>query len=167
MRAEQTEELVEKVFRFNKLLFQRMDKVMGSSHGEFKMLGVINKEMEALKEQGKDIPGVTVSKLSACLMHSKPATSKMLNTLEEKGYIERITTKADRRAVYIRLTESGQQRINRIKGQMDYFTNSFLEELGEEDTKGLIRILDHMYEVISSDWIERVCFNDTNEGTPQ
>lgn len=149
MQTKKTQELIERVFRFNKLIFLKMEKISDSTHGEFKMMGVIDKELKALRAEGSDAPGVTVSKLSTCLMHSKPATSKMLNTLEEKGFIERITTKADRRAVYIVLTEAGQEKINEITERMDNFTNQFLEKLGEEDTENLFRILDRMYEVMS------------------
>lgn len=151
MKTERTQELYNRVFRLNRLVFHKMEQMTESTHGEIKMLGVIKHEIKRLKEEGSMAPGVTASKISSCLMHSKPATSKMLNSLEEKGYIERITTKEDRRAVYIVLTETGQKVIDAHHEQMDIFVNEFLEKLGEQDTGELFRILDRIYELLNNE----------------
>lgn len=151
MKSERTQDLYNRVFRLNKLMFHKMEQMTESTHGEIKMLGVIKHEIERLQEEGSMAPGVTASKISLCLMHSKPATSKMLNCLEEKGYIERITTKEDRRAVYIVLTETGQKLIDAHHEKMDIFVNEFLERLGEQDTAELLRILDRIYEILNNE----------------
>lgn len=147
MKTYESQQLVEKIFRFNKVLHKQMGLLTECSPGEFKMLGVIFTELKELESNQCSDPGVTVSKLSKCLMHSKPATSKMLNTLEEKELIKRITTKADRRAVYITLTEEGREKVTRIHNRLDDYTNKMLEHLGEEDTKKLLYLLDRMYDI--------------------
>lgn len=147
MKSEETRKLIEKVFRFNKLVHRQLGTLVECAHGEFKMLGVIYSECKSSEEKGSKEPGITVSRLSECLMHSKPATSKMLNILEEKQFIERVTTKQDRRNVYIRLTPIGEKRIKTIQNRMDEFANQMLQRLGEEDTTLLLQLMDRMYDI--------------------
>ena len=151
MKTYESQQLVEKIFRFNKVLHKQMALLTECSAGEFKMLSVILNELKELESNQCSDPGVTVSQLSKCLMHSKPATSKMLNTLEEKGLIERITTRADRRAVYITLTNEGRTKVTRIHNRLDEYTNKMLEHLGEKDTKQLLYLLDRMCVIASSE----------------
>ena len=48
----------------------------------------------------KGVNYVTPTELSEVMEVTKPAISKMLNVLEDKGYIERQQDSKDRRAVY-------------------------------------------------------------------
>lgn len=165
MKSEETRKLIEKVFRFNKLVHRQLGSLVECAHGEFKMLGVIYSECKSKEEKESMEPGVTVSKLSECLMHSKPATSKMLNVLEEKQFIERVTTKQDRRNVYIRLTPDGEKRIKTIQNRMDEFANQMLQRLGEEDTTLLLQLMDRMYDIVlayGEDIVKEIEENEKN-----
>ncbi len=105
-------------------------------------------------------PGVKVSELSEMVHSTKPATSKMLKALEEKGYIERISDKKDRRVVYIRLSSTGEKKIREAFVRMQDFAEHTINRLGEDDSRELVRILnkfcDAAYEEIA-EWKERSC----------
>ncbi|MDO5522035.1 MAG: MarR family transcriptional regulator [bacterium] len=159
MQSKQTEQLVERIFRFNKLMHTQMAQMSDCSPGELKMLGAITNAIDKQKEEGSDLPGISASKLSKILMHSKPATSKMLNILEEKGDIERIYSKLDRRTVFITVTENGRERADQFREETDAYTNQILERLGEEKTNQMFECMDALYEIIKELHEENVSKN--------
>ena len=116
--------------------------------GEFMMLGAIHNCMEDNRISHKEEPGVKVSELSSIVHSTKPATSKMLNALEEKGYIERISDKKDRRVVYIRLSLSGEKIIKESLHRMHDFADRTIKRMGEEDAKDFICLLNKFYDAV-------------------
>jgi DNA-binding MarR family transcriptional regulator len=72
----------------------------------------------------------------------------MVNSLEGKGYVERVMPKSDRRLVLVRLTEAGQQSLDR---EMQAFTDRLAQtfaELGEKDTEELFRLLTRLFGIL-------------------
>lgn len=92
--------------------------------------------------------GIKTSELTKNLRITKPATSKMLNVMEEKGYVERISNKSDRRVVYVKLTKEGEEFLENQNTKFQDFTNKVVEKMGEEDTDNFIRLFGKLYDVI-------------------
>jgi DNA-binding MarR family transcriptional regulator len=93
--------------------------------------------------------GVTISTLSELSEITKSAVSQVINVLEDKGYVERLTTKNDRRLVYVRLTDSGNQCLSR---QLKLFLEGIEQifaKMGEDDTRELLRLLEKLYSIMS------------------
>ena len=78
----------------------------------------------------------------------KPTTSKMLNNLEDKGYINRLSDKKDRRVTYIDLTQKGVDLLQKHHRSMINYTNEVINRLGEEDTKTLVKLLNKLCNII-------------------
>lgn len=101
------------------------------------------------REQSKD--GLMVSELSRMLGIKPPSVTQMINSLEDKGLVERNIDPADRRAVRVRLTQKGldfsretmQRFVERIEGLVRF--------LGEEDAWEFIRLLGKSYDYFISD----------------
>lgn len=117
----------------------------GVSRGEFFML---HKIVCLLKNSDDEKPGTKITDISVATEMSKPAVSQMLNSLEDKGMIERIMTKSDRRVVYVRLTEKGRSKMLETTRQMDDLMDEVVEMLGDEDTKELARLFDKLYVIL-------------------
>lgn len=115
--------------------------------GEMMMMKTILANCEENKSD-KNYYGMKTSELTKVLCITKPATSKMLNMLEEKGYIERTSNKSDRRVVYVKVTEEGNEFLKEQNRKFEKFTCKVVEKMGEEDTDNLIRLLDKLYHVI-------------------
>ena len=113
------------------------------------MLGVIERELVRQEKEKVELPGVPISRLSDLLLHSKPATSRILRVLEEKDYIVRIPSKTDRRTVYVTLTEAGQKKNKEIVSHINQYMNQILVGLGPEDTAVLLRLMDRLYDVVA------------------
>ncbi len=58
-----------------------------------------------LKKKGK-----SASELAECITQSKSRTSKILSTIEKKGYIEREFDKEDKRKTNFKLTSQGRAK---------------------------------------------------------
>lgn len=118
----------------------------GVSRGEFFMLHKIE---YLCRGENEEKPGTKISDLSAATEMSKPGVSQMLNTLEDKGLIERVMTKSDRRVVYVRLTEQGKEKLGETARQMSLLMGRIVEELGPEDTAELTRLIQKLNQIMS------------------
>ncbi len=92
--------------------------------------------------------GVKTSQITKDLCITKPATSKMLNIMEEKGYVERISNKSDRRVVYVKLTTEGEDFLKKENMKFEMLTHSLVDKMGEEDMKSLINLLNKLSNVM-------------------
>lgn len=110
------------------------------THSEFMIMNLIHCNS---KEDVAD--GVQISTLANLLMISNPAVSQMINIIEDKGYVERITTKTDRRIVKVRLTDSGKKLLEEALQSALKIAREIFEKMGEEDTNILLKLLDKLY----------------------
>ena len=144
MNGGKAEKIYEMMQKFQKMKMRTNAKMAGEiPRSELKMLKMI-------KMNSSETEGVKVSTLSELLDISKSAVSQMINALEDKGYVERVTTKNDRRVVYVRLTENGKERLAKelrafLQGMDKIFT-----KMGEEDTEELLRLLEKLYTIVSN-----------------
>lgn len=129
-----------------------LKKLIGMHHsryslhpGEIMMLSTINKLIDNNRRNqandNLDNLGVKVGELSKNVFTTKSATSKMLKSVEDKGYIERVVDSKDRRVVYVRLTTAGESIIKETLESMGAFMDSTIQKLGEEDSQDLIRLM--------------------------
>ena len=96
------------------------------------------------KEKGKQM---TISELAA-MLHSLPsAVSRTLKGLEERGYVERIVNKKDRRNTYVELTEAGEAIVVECERIFGDFGSAVMAQIDEEEIRRLITYLDSIYEI--------------------
>lgn len=96
-----------------------------------------------LENGGESTPG----ELSSMLNVSAARITAILRSLEHKKYIERVLGKADRRSVFVRLTDSGRQYTNQIRDDAVYHATQVLKKLGKDDSLELVRILKKVIEI--------------------
>ena len=77
--------------------------------------------------------------LPALLCQSKGTVAKTLRKLEDKGYIERIINKNNRRKYILTLTKEGEEVIPALKREADYWHNSVGFTEVSEETMDVIR----------------------------
>ena len=83
---------------------------------------------------------VTPGMLSSAAGISTARIAATLNRLEEKGDITRRIDKKDRRKIIVELTPAGRDRLHEIRKEKLGRMAAFLERLGEEDARELIRL---------------------------
>ena len=75
--------------------------------------------------------------------------------MEDKGYISRSSNKSDRRVVYVKLTEEGENFLREENIKFENFTYKIVEKMGEEDTDNLIRLFNRLCNVIEELQLEK------------
>ena len=81
--------------------------------------------------------------------HLSPArVANVLRSLEEKGLVTREHSQADRRRVTVSLTEAGRAEDKRHKAEFEELASDFLAQLGEKDTREMLRILRRVNQTI-------------------
>ena len=117
----------------------------GLPPGEFFMLATIKRFLCGKKREGQQVPGIAVSELAGELEITNPAASKMLRSVEEKGYIQRRPDPSDRRVTYITLSEAGEAILEQAKTHMDEVSSRLIARMGKEDTEELTRLLNKLF----------------------
>lgn len=99
--------------------------------------------------------GVNVTSLSEVLGVSTPAVSRILRGLEEKGFIQRVTNKRNRRETYISLTDRGREIYFRDREIASSLYKAVKEKLGQDRIKELVQ-LSRSFNLIMTEEIERM-----------
>ena len=100
--------------------------------------------------------GACLQKDLAAACDIEPATiSKLLNLLEEKGYLERRSHTYDRRAIQIGLTEAGKKLVeNEILPRYECVNSVSLNGFTEEERQRFEAYLRRMYNNLSQTELE-------------
>jgi MarR family 2-MHQ and catechol resistance regulon transcriptional repressor len=75
---------------------------------------------------------ITLNELAAELCLDKSTASRVVATLERKGYVARTTHPRDRRAVLLTATAAGKRLVDRIMGELVEGKKRLLAEFPEE-----------------------------------
>jgi len=89
------------------------------------------------------------SDISNAIGVSSARVATALNSLEDKGLITRRIDSEDRRKIIVELTPKGRERIQEQKKELIAKQKSVLMQLGEEDSKELVRIIGRLVDVLS------------------
>ena len=79
---------------------------------------------------------------------SSARIANILRALEAKGWVEREHSKTDRRRVHVTVTDKGRQDLEIKRREFEDRAAAFLEQLGEEDTNELVRLLRRTNQII-------------------
>ncbi len=88
-----------------------------------------------------DCLGIRPSELGEILRLKRPTITSLVNSLENQGYVERISDDHDRRVVLVRLTNKGDNLMDQVQQSFIRQIRQTMEYIGEEDTRELIRII--------------------------
>ena len=75
---------------------------------------------------------------------STARVAAVIKSLEEKGYVNRVTVEGDRRKTKVKITDKGRAVSEDLVQEAITKTSSFLEYLGPEDAENFIRIIHRM-----------------------
>ncbi len=138
-------EFVDLMDKFRKL--KSLDKILVNKLSFAEMI-VLNH----ITEMSKDI---TVSNLSEDLKITKAAVSKLISNIEEKGFVERVEDKNDRRITHIAITPEGLENVEHANNNMEKHSKFIYEKMGEEDMKKLIELMKKLYKIMETEKKEK------------
>ncbi len=96
------------------------------------------------KRKHPESAGLYSSELAEHLHILPPAVSRILRRLEEKGFISRNIDPADRRNIFVTVTEAGEACWQGTADRLEHFTNRLFLEMGEEDLWELVALLERL-----------------------
>ncbi|MEG0972107.1 MAG: MarR family transcriptional regulator [Lachnospiraceae bacterium] len=114
--------------------------------GEFGILSMIEHF-----EQQTGTENVCASDLANQLDLMPPAVSRTLKGLEEKGYVERLTDKKDRRNTIIVITQEGLKARDEARNVLHEMMDHIMQTMGEEDIEILIQKLNRFSGLIEEE----------------
>ena len=82
-----------------------------------------------------------VSDLSAMLRVSSPTVTQHINYLESLGFVERVQSKEDKRAVNLSLTDKGKEALSSHWVELEHNFAELINEIGEEEAETMIESL--------------------------
>lgn len=86
-------------------------------------------EIATAKEEGRSMKSC---ELSDVLGVSRSAVSQMLNKLEQKGVVRRVTDERDRKVAYLELSEGVAKTCEEVKGRVGVFFEKLKDRLGQD-----------------------------------
>lgn len=92
---------------------------------------------------------ISPSDLSETLHISRPRITTALTGLRQKGLVSTDTSKEDRRRVYVDLTPKGKAYVQERKDNVEEYFNRYVDGLGEENTKELIRLINLSVDIMT------------------
>lgn len=130
--------------------FSHVQNHAGLKQGEFFALQTIahpKRHCDRFPEISSE-NSVKISTLSKLLDVSMPAASQMVNALEEKGLVERVASKNDRRVVQVSLTKEGEALMNEVMAKFNHFIDRVVSRFGDQNTETLIRLFEELYDIV-------------------
>ena len=97
------------------------------------------------------------------LQITKSAVSQMLDTLEEKGYIERKPDASDRRRMCVTTTPRGEQILQRMGQHAKRITDEVVARIGEEKIQQMFDLLNEFTDVFIEVQKEQASENQAEE----
>jgi DNA-binding MarR family transcriptional regulator len=93
-------------------------------------------------------PALALSKLAEHAGIAAPSATRLVDTLERAGLVERARSRADRRTVLISLTPAGRERLERKQRQLARRRRLLYERLEPGEREASERLLRHLTELI-------------------
>ena len=121
--------------------FDRYDNYRGKLFSQNDMQLISPKQfyyMEAIKK----LKGPTAGELAEHFSVSRPAVTKIIDKLEDMGYVSRVVSKIDKRSFSVKLTKEGRE-LSKLNINASEFISSEIEgRLSIDEAKELRRLLD-------------------------
>jgi DNA-binding MarR family transcriptional regulator len=103
-------------------------------------LGLSRVQMGVL--QGASQDGVVMSELAGKLACHVSNLTGVVDRMERDGLVERVRSSRDRRAVFVRLTELGQQRRSQLQRALPLLQQTLSQGLSANERTQLCRLLE-------------------------
>lgn len=132
------QKLLEAFTQFHRLNWKQ-SPIEGLKSSEIMVLFCIRKAVQC------ESPGIKVSDISSALRVATPTITQLINNLETNGFVERTMDREDRRAVRVKLTDTGERTLEKAADAFFESFNGLVEYLGEEKSSELAGLLAKTY----------------------
>ena len=83
-----------------------------------------------------------MNQIADAIVHSTGGTTRLIDRLEEAGFVERTTCPSDRRAIHVAITEGGNAKLDEaLAVHLDYLEDRLARRLSESERQSLSGLL--------------------------
>ena len=105
-------------------------------------------ELFAMSLLQKTDDPISAGDIATAMNTSSARVANLLNTLENKGFIERCIDTNDRRKILVVITDKGKQTIEKSKNLMQEHLSSVFKQMGEKDSREFMRLTELFFNLM-------------------
>ncbi len=107
---------------------------------EFGLTGTQYNALRILRGAGSD--GLPCREIGERMITHDPDITRLLNRLEDRGFVERTRARHDRRVIYGKITAAGLKLLREMDTPIEKHSREILSHVGQEKLKQLIELLE-------------------------
>ncbi len=140
-RTEKKKKSVDLSIKATWLAISKMYNLLGADYEISHSIGFVLLNIDPVE-------GTPATKIAPLMGMEARSLTRMLKSFEEKGLIERVADKTDKRKVIIRLTDYGQMKREMSKQTVKVFQRRVEEKITPEELGTFFNVMDSINEVI-------------------
>jgi MarR family transcriptional regulator, organic hydroperoxide resistance regulator len=107
---------------------------------EFGLTGTQYNALRILRGAGQE--GLPCREIGERMITRDPDVTRLLDRLEDRGFVQRARAKLDRRVIYGKITAAGLKLLREMDGPLDKFGREMLRHVRQDKLKQLIELLE-------------------------
>jgi len=119
------------------------DALQAQVECQLKKFGLTGTQYNALRIlRGAGPEGLPCREIGERMITRDPDITRLLNRLEDRGFVERTRAKHDRRVIYGRITAAGRNLLREMDSPIEKHSRDMLRHVGQDRLKQLIELLE-------------------------
>src|SRR5271155_1791300 len=124
-------------------LLRTADALQTQVEAWLKEFGLTGTQYNALRIlRGAGPVGLPCREIGERMITHDPDVTRLLNRLEDRGFVERTRDKLDRRVIYGRITPAGMKLLREMDGPLEKRAREMLRHVAQDKLKELIELLE-------------------------
>jgi len=124
-------------------LLRTADALQAQVEARLKEFGLTGTQYNALRIlRGAGPEGLPCREIGERMITRDPDITRLLNRLENRGFVERTRARHDRRVIYGKITAAGLKLLREMDGPVEKHGREMLRDVGQEKLKQLIELLE-------------------------
>jgi DNA-binding MarR family transcriptional regulator len=124
-------------------LLRTADALQTRVEAHLKGFGLTGTQYNALRIlRGAGPEGLPCREIGERMITHDPDITRLLNRLEDRGLVERIRSRHDRRVIYGKITPPGLKLLREMDAPIEKYGRGLLRHVGQERLKELIELLE-------------------------
>jgi MarR family transcriptional regulator, organic hydroperoxide resistance regulator len=124
-------------------LLRTTDALQTQVEAQLKEFGLTGTQYNALRIlRGAGPEGLPCREIGERMITRDPDVTRLLDRLEDRGFVQRMRAKHDRRVIYGKITAAGLKLLRDMDVPLEKYGREMLRHVGQEKLKQLIELLE-------------------------
>jgi len=124
-------------------LLRTSDALQTQVEAQLKEFGLTGTQYNALRIlRGAGPEGLPCREIGERMITRDPDVTRLLDRLEDRGFVQRARAKHDRRVIYGKITAAGLKLLREMDAPLEKFGREMLRHVGQEKLKQVIKLLE-------------------------